>query len=102
MPNFQEGKLYKVYNTITEDIYIGSTTQKLCERLSGHRRHFRSNRVDMLLYQAFEEHGVDDFCIEPIGEYPCNGKDELSKQEGGYIWALKPTLNKIIAGRTRT
>ena len=29
MPNHQEGELYKIYNTVNDDIYIGSTTLKL-------------------------------------------------------------------------
>ena len=36
--NYQEVKIYKTYNTVNDDIYVGSTTQKLCERISGHRR----------------------------------------------------------------
>ena len=34
---YQEGKIYKIYNTINDDIYVGSTTQKLCERMRDHR-----------------------------------------------------------------
>ena len=35
--DYQESKIYKIYNTINDDIYVGSTTQKLCERMGDHR-----------------------------------------------------------------
>jgi len=101
MPNYQEGKIYKLYNTINDDIYIGSTTQKLCERMRGHRSCINSQKMnDRPLYQAFREHGVDNFYIELIEKCPCNDKDELRRTEGNYIRKLKPSLNMLIAGRT--
>ena len=38
MPNYNNGKIYKIYNTITDDIYIGATTQLLSARMREHRR----------------------------------------------------------------
>ena len=35
--NYQEAGIYKIYNAINDDIYLGSTTQKLCERMRDHR-----------------------------------------------------------------
>ena len=101
MPNYQEGEIHKIYNTVNDDIYVGSTTQKLCERTSGHRRYSKPNRVNRPLYQAFVEHGVDNFYIELIEKYPCNDREELHKKEGEFIRELRPSLNKVIAGRTR-
>ena len=85
MPNYQEGKLYKIYNTVNDDIYVGSTTQKLCELISGHRRYSKSNRVNRQFYQAFVEHGADNFYIELIEKYQCNDREELHKKAGEYI-----------------
>ena len=100
--NYQEGKIYKIYNTINDDIYIGSTTQKLCERMCQHRNDYKINRrFNTHIYKAFREHGVENFFIELIEKCPCNDKDELMKTEGKYIRELKPTLNMRIAGRTR-
>ena len=85
MPDYQAGKIYKICNTI-DDFHTGSTTQKLCELISGHRRYSKSNhRVNMPLYQAFAEHCVDNFYIEPIEKYPCNDREELHTKEGDYI-----------------
>ena len=55
----------------------------------------------MPLYEAFEQHGVNQFYIEPIEKHPCNDNDELNRKEGEYIRALKTTMSKRIAGRTR-
>ena len=102
MPNYQEGKIYKIYNTINDDIYIGSTSQKLCERMRQHRNDYKSSpRFNMLIYKAIREHGVENFYIELIDKYPCNDKDELRKTEGEYMRELKPSLNTQIAGRTK-
>ena len=102
MPNYQEGKIYKIYNTINDDFYVGSTTQKLCERMREHRSNSRSNKLEnMLIYKAFGELGVEKFYIELIEKCPCNDKDELRKKEGEWIRQLKPSLNKYIAGRTQ-
>ena len=101
MPNYQEGKIYKIYNTINDDIYIGSTTQKLCERMRQHRNDHKSkSSFNYPIYKAFREHGVENFFIELIEKCPCNDKDELRRTEGEYIRSLKPSMNKAIAGRT--
>ena len=60
MPDYQEGKIYKIYNTVNDDIYVGSTTLKLCERMRDHRRCINSKiKKDRPLYQAFREHGIE-------------------------------------------
>ena len=101
MPNYQDGKIYKIYNTINDDIYIGSTTQKLCERMRNHRNDHKSKlHFNFPIYKAFREHGVENFFIELIEKCPCNDKDELMKTEGNYIRTLKSSLNARIAGRT--
>ena len=35
--NNQEGNIYKVHDKINDDIWVGSTTLKLCERIRDHR-----------------------------------------------------------------
>ena len=99
--NYQEGKIYKIYNTINDDIYVGSTTLKLCERMRD-QRNCVNNKIkkDRLLYKAFREHGVDNFHIELIEKCPCNDRDELRRTEGVFIRSLKPSLNCVVAGRT--
>ena len=101
MPNYQEGKIYKIYNTVNDEIYIGSTTRKLCERMADHRRPSNiKNHENLPIYKAFIEHGIEHFFIELIEKCPCNDKEELHKKEGEYIREFKPSLNMFIAGRT--
>ena len=100
--NYQDGKVYKIYNTINDDIYIGSTTQKLCERMRQHRcDNSLTGKMNYPIYKAFREYGVENFFIELIEKCPCNGKDELRRKEGEYIRALKPSLNIRIEGISR-
>ena len=101
MPNYNNGKIYKIYNTITDDIYIGATTKSLCARLGEHKRTGRSININTnKIYKCFKEYDADNFFIELLEIYNCNSKAELYTKEGDYIRALKPTLNMYISGRT--
>ena len=62
MPNYQECKIYKIYNTINDDIYIGSTTQQLCETMRSHRKPAHIKKSEHRpIYKSFIEHGVEQF-----------------------------------------
>ena len=37
--DYGNGKIYKIVNTIDNDIYIGSTCQPLSKRMAWHRSH---------------------------------------------------------------
>ena len=67
MPNHQGSKIYKGYGTVNDEIYIGSTTRKLCERMADHRKPCNIKRHEQLpIYKAFMEFGVESFFIELI------------------------------------
>ena len=85
MPNYQESKMYKIHNTVNDDMYIGSTTRKLSERMAEHRRRTNGRDQQFPVYKAFREHGVDNIFIELIEKCPCNDVDELRKKESKYI-----------------
>ena len=100
MPDYQQGKIYKIFNTITNDIYIGSTTQTLCNRMKNHRNDASSKaHSHYKLYQFFHQYGVANFYIELLEKYPCSSKEELFAREGHFIRQEKPSLNTRIAGR---
>ena len=64
---YQESGIYKIYNTINDDIYVGSTTLQLCERMRDHRSNTNEKiKQHYPLYKAFREHGVENFCIELV------------------------------------
>ena len=101
MADYSKGKIYKIFNTIDDDIYVGSTVETLQKRFTRHRccstkqrtQHFR-------IYQKMNDIGFDNFCIQLLEEYPCRDKTELNAREGHWIRQIG-TLNTKIQGRTR-
>lgn len=93
MPNYQNGKIYKLWTYESDDIYIGSTTQLLCQRLSGHK--LKKDCTSSVLFEK-----SNNVMIELIEEYPCENKEKLNKREGELIRELN-CVNKIIPGRTK-
>jgi hypothetical protein len=95
MPDYQKGKIYKLWSPqgTEEEVYYGSTIEDLRKRKSKHKysKVCKSN----ILFEKY-----DDVRIEVIEEYPCNSKAELNKKEGEYIRNNK-CLNKRIEGRTK-
>jgi hypothetical protein len=91
MVNYQNGKVYAIYNKITGKlVYIGSTCQKLCRRFGGHC--YKSTIQNSNFYQEMKEFGVENFYIELIENFPCNSKEELLAREGHYFRLNKDIL----------
>lgn len=99
MSKYQNGKIYKIVDNTNDNVYIGSTINKLNVRLSKHetdwRLHnrglFRNNRK---VYDILKN---NDYRIELIKEYPCNSKEELCWEEGYYQMTM-PCINTRVAG----
>jgi predicted GIY-YIG superfamily endonuclease len=73
MPDYSQGKIYKIIDDCEGDIYIGSTTQTL-------RNRFKSHHI-------FSDYGKErENCrIVLIEDYPCNTKQELEERERHFI-----------------
>lgn len=102
MPNYNNGKIYRIISYNSGRQYIGSTCQKLSSRLSGHRRSYNTyikgnTKTYCTSYKIIED---GNYKIELIINYSCNSKEELTAKEGEYIRQLK-CVNNIIPGRTR-
>ena len=93
MPDYSNGKIYKITNAVNNDIYVGSTVQTLEERMRLHKVKAKIY-PERKLYKRFFEIGFDNFTIELIEQYPCKNKDELETKEFEYIRMLKPVYNK--------
>lgn len=98
MPNYQEGKIYKI--TSTGGCYIGSTTRSIQERLRGHR----SQRTQELA--GGKIHGSaravmchPDYKIELVELFPCATKQELLDREAFHIRNIE-CVNRYVPGRT--
>jgi hypothetical protein len=103
MPNYSQGKIYSIRSYLTEDVYYGSTCQKLSDRLAGHKKNYKRWLLNKELgisssYRIFEK-DIDAY-IELLELYPCNSKIELHKREGEII-RVNVCVNKRIAGRTQ-
>ena len=102
---YSKAKIYKIYNTIDDDIYIGSTCVSLSSRMSKHRAQMKMTKDKTnkcKLFQKMNEHGTEHFFIELIKEFPeCESVEQLRKLEGEYITQLQPSLNHRVAGRSK-
>lgn len=94
--DYSKAKIYCIRSPNTELIYIGSTCQKLSQRMAGHREDLRRGRT--ITSKIILEYG--DAYIELIENYPCNNKEELAKKEGEYIRSQN-CCNIFIPDRTR-
>ena len=92
MPDYKNGKIYKVWSPEGDDIYIGSTVQPLYKRFHTHK--VNTSCRSKILFEKY-----DDVRIELIECVPCDNKEQLTKKEGEYI-RNNNCVNKQIAGRT--
>ena len=62
MPDYQNGKIYKILNNIDGEIYVGSTIEALGQRMSKHR-YTMKKQPHYKLYKHMHELDVDNFYI---------------------------------------
>ena len=98
MPDYQKSKIYKLVSDHTDQIYIGSTCQKLCKRLGQHKRDCKVNKTPCMSKKLFELGKVKIVLIENVS---CDSKEELLKHERHYIETMV-CINKYIPGRTKS
>ncbi len=96
--DYNNGKIYCIRNSVNDEIYVGSTTQRLSKRMFLHKKDMKTKGGN--LYKEMNRIGVENFYIELIENHPCNSKEELGKKEGEYIRQMG-TLNEKVAGRAK-
>jgi hypothetical protein len=79
MPNYQNGRIYRITCNVTGEDYISSTTLPLRQRLAQHRQEYKqcmkgTNKHYSLLHKVMDG---NDFDITLLEAYPCNSKEEL-------------------------
>ena len=102
MPDYQKGKIYKLWSPSKNLVYYGSTIETLASRLSKHKYAYNAYKNDnnkgyCCSYLVIE---CEDYKMELMEEYPSNNKSQLCKKEGEYIKANE-CVNNQIAGRTK-
>ena len=106
MVNYQNGKVYKIWSTTGEKIYIGSTTKEyLSQRMDKHRsdyKRWKEGKAEAITsFILFEEYNIEHCFIELLEAKQCNTKDELRQLEGKYI-RENICVNKVIPQRTKS
>ena len=103
MPDYQKGKIYKIWDSNYTDCYVGSTIQDLSVRMAEHRKFYKQylegKRNNYTSFDLFKKYGVENCRIELEETYPCNTKEELTAREG-IIIRRDECVNKRINGRT--
>ena len=98
--DYSKGKIYKIVCNTTGLIYVGSTIQKLCERLRGHRSQYKLYLQGKEgFYTSFDIIKNNNYQIILIENCPCDSKEELHREERKYIENIE-CVNKIIPTRT--
>jgi group I intron endonuclease len=103
MPDYQNGKIYKIVNDVNDAIYIGSTSLELSTRMAGHRENAKTKTTQF--YTAMREIGVEHFRIILIKPSPCSSKAELEAEEYRVMKEMKDNgeiLYNFMMGTTET
>ena len=96
-----EGKIYKIIDNTNNNIYIGSTTLDLNERLNNHKKSYTQYKKNNKYYTtAYEIIKNNNYKIELLLECKINDIKELRKIEGDMI-KKNQCINKRIEGSTR-
>jgi len=96
MPNYQDGKIYKIVCNITDECYTGSTTQPtLARRLTGHMTEYKRWKAgkDSKKTTSFDILDRGDYHFFSIENYPCNSKNELHSREGEKLDNINQNVN---------
>ena len=97
MPDYKNGKIYKLWCPNNDLVYIGSTTSPLHKRLYEHKKSSNNLANKPTSHLLFET--GDEVRIELIEEYSCNNRMELNRKEGDWIRTTH-CVNRCVAGRT--
>ena len=85
MPDYSQGKIYKLTSSQTDKIYVGSTATPLNQRFSAHKSNFKTSNQPC---KANELMCYDDCKIELIEEYPCDTHIQLFEREQFFMIEL--------------
>jgi len=98
MVNYQNSKIYKIIDNTNNNIYIGSTTLQLNQRLGEHKRRYTyylsNNENKKYNCSCYEILKNNNYKIVLIEELNCKDKNELRYKERYYINSLD-CINKI-------
>jgi len=98
--DYSKSKIYKIVCNTTGLTYVGSTIQKLSQRLSEHKGKYKSYLKGKTNFiTSFDIIKNNNYQIILIENCPCDSKEELHREERKYIENIE-CVNKIIPTRT--
>ncbi len=96
MPNYQEGKIYKITSEKTDQVYVGSTVKPITTRYNQHKCLYNAYKKDggrvQLSSFLILQHG--DAKVELVEDFPCATQEELFARERYWMDNLL-SVNKI-------
>lgn len=94
--NYQNGKIYKLVNSVDDKLYVGSTTAQLSKRKAWHKD--KAKRMPQTrVYDHLNTVGWSNVRIILVERYACDNHEELLAREQSWMDELKPELNMINA-----
>jgi len=97
MPDYSNGKIYKITSPNCIEVYIGSTTQSLNDRFMHHIYDCKTDNRNLNSKIVIDK---GDAIIELIELFPCEFRTELRRREGAVQKTTLNCCNYKIAGRT--
>jgi hypothetical protein len=101
MPDYKNGKIYRIVCNVTGLTYVGSTTRTLAQRLCNHRTDYKRYQAksDRKKCSSIDVLAGGDYNIVLLEKVVCECKDQLRQRERYYIETIE-CVNKNIPGRT--
>jgi hypothetical protein len=90
---YNNGKIYKLVNSVDNQIYVGSTCSRLSKRLYLHKKK-AIRKPNRRAYSHLNAIGWDNVRIILIEDCNVQTKNQLLAREQHYIDLLNPSLNK--------
>jgi hypothetical protein len=95
------GFIYKIYDNTNANVYYGSTINKICKRMTGHRNNYKAwiggNGNNCNSYDILKN---GDYSYSLVEKVECENKMELHKRERWYI-ENNECVNKRVPNRSR-
>ena len=99
MPNYENTKIYKLWTHLNDDVYIGSTTLTLAQRLAKHKSSAKKTTKGASCSSSVLFENDCKVMIELIEEFSCENRMNACKREGELIRA-NSCINKNMPGLT--
>lgn len=91
---YKNSKVFKIVNKVDDKIFVGSTIDNPMSCLCDH--FVQSNDPILELHRHINKHGVNQFNVVVLEQFPCSSLTELQAVEAMWINKLKPSLNSHV------